>query len=44
MKFIVRQPRIAWSSLALQATPLVYLRARTDSGVKVPVGQSTACP
>src|SRR5271165_4064550 len=44
MKFIVRQPRIAWSSLTLQATPLVYLRARTNSGVKVPVGQSTACP
>jgi hypothetical protein len=24
--------------------PLVRLRVRTDSGVKVPVGQSTGCP
>ena len=28
----------------LQAAPLVRLRVRTNSGVKVPVGQSTGCP
>jgi len=32
------------STWALQATPLVRLRVRTNSGVKVPVGQSTGCP
>jgi len=32
------------STWALQATPLVRLRVRTNSGGKVPVGQSTGCP
>jgi hypothetical protein len=27
----------------LQATPLVRLKVRTNSGVEVPIGQSTGC-
>jgi len=29
---------------ALRATPLVRLKVRTNSGVEVPIGQSTGCP
>ena len=27
-----------------QARPLVRLKVRTNSGVEVPIGQSTGCP